>query len=931
MVVDFVAEEPLKRHALEAVDKDVRNIDVYVLADVGGEHRRESLRGDVGHAWVTVRLPRGPEVSFGFGPAATVPLGVRTPFVQVHGNIRHETPLRHLARYTKVVGPYKTNAHKLLDGYLYALGSFERKYNVLSYNCVSFARGFLESVSGIRTSLHLKLPRRLITSLEPVPTDTPNRSATESSVESTAESGRSQGRPGPDRSDTDRSDAGTSRSGEVAVPRPLGLANPDPESSSDTGSASSRRESGAGSDPGTWDDAPRTPSPDERVGRGPLAVANPDSRSGSSSRSGDGSDAGSAPSPEPGRAENGHTDDITRLMDELNELQRIMEGGPRFLPPDSPVELSGSPEELSDFDGEAGDGGRVGAAERPAVGPLPGPTRARRRFPTDGTWPGAAGESPAARQERVDGARAALDELRPEQYDRLVADARRIVGGRDTATGDVLDDTTAVVAHTLSTRGGLAARVVAWDMARGGTAHERGPLLGPHASVDDGARLPGGPDRSGDDGPPLGVAQVAAGGRSPLWSDSDSWSSAPAPGSPHRDAGPHHREAGPHVTAAPDRDAPRPAVTARAPGADGRKRGRDEFEADSGPVTGPDARQAPVPPAPPVPPSPERTAALPAEVPPGTRFADPSRWLALLTPDHLVEGWGVNCLDAALAFHSTYLGDPRVPAITPTGPLPPPGGGRVYSEATPYAPEWLGRGPDALGEAIDRVTRGGHGSAAVVVTFPRDGSPGHARNVVNHRGEVLLVDAQAGTSQPATKDGVAEVHRVYAIPVDPDGEFIRGTPPSPPPVPAESGHDVVLRYEGVASSDRPDWSSYLDFLEARIQALRDDVERHGGAGAERERLAGLVLHHREVDVHRMRLEGAAGHEVALRGTPGRLAPSLTGLRLLHATVTAELASDLASVLGRDVVALVIGTDAEEPRELRFPPRASPTTARELPA
>ncbi|MFT7839923.1 toxin glutamine deamidase domain-containing protein [Saccharothrix sp. BKS2] len=958
-LVDFVElMEPLKRHAVGAADQDVRDIDVYVVADVGAGNRRESLRGDVGHAWVTVRLPRGPEVSFGFGPAATVPLGVRTPFVRVHGNIRYETPLRHLARHTRVVGPYKTSARKLLDGYLYALSSFERKYNVLSYNCVSFARGFLESVSGIRTSLHLKLPRRLITSLEPVPTDTPNRSATESSVESAAESGGSEGGPGPDRSDTDRSDtgrsdtdrsdAGTSRSGEVAAPRPLGLANPDPDSPSDTESASSRRGSGGGSDPGAADDTSWTPSPDERVGRRPLAVTNPDSRSGSSSRSWseDGSGSDSAPFPEPGGSGNGRTDDITRLMDELNELQRVMEGGPRFLPPDSPIELSGSPEELSDFsDDEADHGGRAWAADRPAAGVLPGPARARRRFPTDGTWSGAAGDSPAARQERVDGARAALDEFRgrrPEQYDRLVADARRIVGGRDAANGDVLDDTTAVVAHTLSTRGGLAARAVAWDVARGGAAHERDPLSGPHASVDDGAPLPGEPDRSRDDGPPPAVTPAAAGGRLPLWSDSDSWSGSdsrsdsPVPDSPDRVAGPHHREVGVHVPVAPGRAAPHPAAASPAPGAPGaggRKRGRDEFEADSGPVTGPDARHAPPPAVPQVPPSPERTTTLLAEVPPGTRFADPSRWLALLNPDHLVEGWGVNCLDAALAFHSTYLGDPRVPATTPTGALPPPGGGRAYSEATPHAPEWLGRGPDALGEVIDRVTRGGHGSAAVVVTFPRDGSPGHARNVVNQRGEVLLVDALAGTSRPATKNAVAGVDRVYAIPVDPDGEFIRGTPPSPPSVPVELGQDVVGRFERVASSDRPDWSSYLDFLETRIQGLRDDVERHGGAGAERERLAGLVLHHREVDVHRMRLEVAAGGEVSLRGTPGRLAPGPTGLRLLRARVTAELAADLASVLGRDVVALVIGSDAEEPRELRFPPkgRPLPTSTRELPA
>ncbi|MBY8854141.1 hypothetical protein K7G98_40275, partial [Saccharothrix sp. MB29] len=77
---------------------------------------------------------------------------------------------------------------------------------------------------------------------------------------------------------------------------------------------------------------------------------------------------------------------------------------------------------------------------------------------------------------------------------------------------------------------------------------------------------------------------------------------------------------------------------------------------------------------------------------------------------------------------------------------------------------------------------------------------------------------------------------------------------------------------------------------------------------------------------------AAGGEVSLRDTPGRLVPGAGGARLVGAVVTAALAADLAAVLRLDVIALVIGSDAEEPRELRFPPRGRPlpTTVNELP-
>ncbi|MBY8852512.1 hypothetical protein K7G98_31465, partial [Saccharothrix sp. MB29] len=179
-------------------------------------------------------------------------------------------------------------------------------------------------------------------------------------------------------------------------------------------------------------------------------------------------------------------------------------------------------------------------------------------------------------------------------------------------------------------------------------------------------------------------------------------------------------------------------------------------------------------------------------------------------------------------------------------------------------PEFLGSGAGAFTEVVDRVVRGGHGSAASVTTYERGADRGHEWEVVNDHGVVSLVDAQAGTTRPATPDALpAGTDRLYAVPLDANGDFIGGEPPTPPPAPAELGADVVARHGEAVSSTGPDWSSYLDFLEARIQASRDAIELLGPdrAVVERERLAGLVLHHREVDVHRMRLEVAAGGEV----------------------------------------------------------------------
>ncbi|MDQ2589126.1 hypothetical protein CKY47_35355 [Saccharothrix yanglingensis] len=327
-----------------------------------------------------------------------------------------------------------------------------------------------------------------------------------------------------------------------------------------------------------------------------------------------------------------------------------------------------------------------------------------------------------------------------------------------------------------------------------------------------------------------------------------------------------------------------------------------------------------------VPPSERETAALLEVVPPGTRFTDPARWVGLVNGDRSALGRDVNCLDAALAFHATYHGSPRVAGAMVTGRAPRVADA-VLDRSLPHAPEVLGAGPRALGEVIDRVARGGHGSAALVFAYPPGSRDGHAWNVVNHDGVVSLVDAQAGTIRPATDDAIRDVGRLTAIPLGPGGEFLTGAPLTPPRAPDGVGAEVLREYGDRVGSG--DWADYLDGLDDRIGSLRDQVRAAGASNsaAEQALLSALVLHQRRVDGHRMLADVVAGVATAVRGTAARLVPGIGGLRLVGEVVTAELAAGLAALLGRDVVALVVGSDAEEPREWEFPPRGRPLPVR----
>ncbi|WP_434444123.1 toxin glutamine deamidase domain-containing protein [Lentzea sp. E54] len=943
---------PLKDHAQNAVDRETRNIDVYVVADIGSDDRLRNLAGDVGHAWVTVRLPRGPELAFGFGPTRSVRgYGPLTPFVRVVGGVRSETPREHIStESTRLVGPYNINADQLVNGYLYALANFEHKYNLAGYNCVSFARGFLEAAAGIRPSLHITLPRRLIKSLSRVPAGLPT-------IDSPAAS-------------TPQSRSGTRSGSEVDVPfeetpRVLQIRNAAADSGSTTEDESSHRatpEPGGNTAAHRYADANLASVMDQLEELAQVL----ESRSGSDS---------------PGTGDDGSSLDDQELETMRARLAALQDGpdpvpAPVVAPTSTPVGFTEGSKEL---DGTTLDqvhhvGGALYAELKHLHNtnqPFPvlrvvgygnsrlhasrtGRERAgvvrdalladlRSRQDADPTGPDLSGlevdavsggrhHAPRGEGTNVEERRrsAVIDILRPAPpvADWTVDDLRAQAAQAHVALSDVgprqhrhLNLRASFIlaqTHDLPAlfRPGRGPR---WEdvlTVVSQAYHEQGIVEAIRRSEEIA--------RSFGTALPTGQPRMA---------DADHHEASSGDGAPGRTdaiAGPWPSAASPtgDTTTVPQQVPAReesttdsgPAPTGGQPGS---KRSRDEFEAGSGPVTEPAPRHVRPLPERLVPPSPEDIAALLAVVPPGTRFSDPSTWLTLINGDRSASGRDVNCLDAALAFHATYHGMPRVAGTAASGGLPG-GTGTAASEGTPYAPEFIGRGQIALAEVIDRVTRGGHGSDALLITFPREGA-GHAWNVVNHHGTVSVVDAQAGTMQPASENAIEGLDRVYAIPMDANQDFISRAPAAAPSVQPEVGSEVVAEYERVAASPEPDWPAYLAFLDERMRFARDHVERAGteASQAERDHLMALTLHHRDLDIHRMRAGVAAGDDVPVHGTTGRLVPSLAGLRLVGAVIAASAAADLASMLGRDVIALVFGSNAEEPRALRFPPKGRP--------
>ncbi|MBM7773660.1 hypothetical protein JOD54_003864 [Actinokineospora baliensis] len=370
-----------------------------------------------------------------------------------------------------------------------------------------------------------------------------------------------------------------------------------------------------------------------------------------------------------------------------------------------------------------------------------------------------------------------------------------------------------------------------------------------------------------------------------------------------------------HVTVPSTPDAP---TTVDSSGPRGTKRSREEFEADLGPVTHPSppgtrSVQDTLTPA-----SAKDVLALEAVVPQGARFTDPALFVDLLNGDRTAPGRDINCVDAAVSFHSTYHGQPRVAGIGTPGQAPR-GAVSKAAEWTSYAPEFVGTGAKALADVIERVTRAGHGADAMLIAFGANGGRGHAWNVVNHNGTVSLVDPQQGTIVPATADALPGLGRVHAIPLDANNQFIPGTPVRGLPTGLPSG--IAADFAATVADPNPDWSSHVDEVGQELDVLRDSFD----STHTKNQADALSLHLRAVDIQRMRALSGANDIITLRGTEYTLVPYRGGYRLVSDTAADPgfMAEIAASILGRSVFALVIGADAETPQVLEFPPRGRP--------
>ncbi|WP_143116551.1 toxin glutamine deamidase domain-containing protein, partial [Actinokineospora alba] len=156
-----------------------------------------------------------------------------------------------------------------------------------------------------------------------------------------------------------------------------------------------------------------------------------------------------------------------------------------------------------------------------------------------------------------------------------------------------------------------------------------------------------------------------------------------------------------------------------------------------------------------------------AAVPPGTRFADPKSFVNLVR-----NGQQGDPLDLVIAFHQTFQGTPRMAVAMPEGSSL----GRAYWESEiGHEPEFMGRGPSGLAEVARRVRAGGHGSSALVFGQPPYALPEEAWNVVNHDGEVFVVNPRTGVVAPAEGEVRWASYAVHAVVFGSGGQVIEGS------------------------------------------------------------------------------------------------------------------------------------------------------------
>lgn len=126
-----------------------KDIKVTIAADTESEFLSKEYReGAVGHAWIKIQEPGQNEDSYGFWPAnlgAGGGFDPSQPWKSVAGEVRHpdtsHKPKQEMSEMTDAAG--------LAEGIKYAGDNASTNYNLLTYNCTSFARQFFKKATGV--------------------------------------------------------------------------------------------------------------------------------------------------------------------------------------------------------------------------------------------------------------------------------------------------------------------------------------------------------------------------------------------------------------------------------------------------------------------------------------------------------------------------------------------------------------------------------------------------------------------------------------------------------------------------------------------------------------------------------------------------------------------------------------------------------------
>lgn len=142
-------------------------------------------------------------------------------------------------------------------------------------------------------------------------------------------------------------------------------------------------------------------------------------------------------------------------------------------------------------------------------------------------------------------------------------------------------------------------------------------------------------------------------------------------------------------------------------------------------------------------------------------FSAPAELVNRVNPDYETdEGYRVNCADSARCFERSWRG--TVEEAAGRGyQIESKGGLYVEGEESARTEQWAGERFSDVYDTTDlrkRIELGGHGTSAIIHSswFQEGSACGHAYNVVNHQGNLAVIDPQTREILPWNSEGIRE-------------------------------------------------------------------------------------------------------------------------------------------------------------------------------